>query len=103
MTGNIVKSGVNDLETTHPHIAKLWSDKNSFSPREVSFGSDKIVLWESDNITYRRKISDQVRLDGKTPFVNGSSQGEKQLYDFIKEHYDKKVINNDRNLSLIHI
>lgn len=98
MTGNIVKSGVNDLETTHPHIAELWSDKNNISPRDVSFGSDKIVLWDSDNITYRRRISDQVRLDGKTPFVNGSSEGEKQLYDFIKYHYDKEVINNDRSI-----
>lgn len=41
--------GETDLVTTHPHILKLWNPKNSISPREISAGSSRIVLWVCEN------------------------------------------------------
>lgn len=39
-----VVPGINDLSTTSPAVAKMWSDKNAFSPREVSANSCKKVV-----------------------------------------------------------
>lgn len=38
-----VISGVNDLATKCPMAASMWSDKNDFSPSEVSAGNNKKV------------------------------------------------------------
>lgn len=37
--------GETDLATTHPHLKKLWSDKNKLRPTEVTAGTNKKVLW----------------------------------------------------------
>lgn len=42
--GMKVVPGINDLATTSPAVAKMWSDKNAFSPREVSANSCKKVV-----------------------------------------------------------
>ena len=42
--GMKVIPGINDLATTSPAVAKMWSDKNAFSPREVSANSCKKVV-----------------------------------------------------------
>lgn len=44
-TNKKVLAGYNDLSTTHPEIAKEWSDNNKISPTEVTAGSKKKVLW----------------------------------------------------------
>ena len=47
-TGKAVLTGFNDLETTHPHLAKEWHPaKNGIlSPKKISFGSIKKVWWK---------------------------------------------------------
>lgn len=42
------KTGVNDLLTLRPDIAQYWSDKNEFSPSDVSTGYSEKVWWECD-------------------------------------------------------
>ena len=37
-----------DLATTHPYLLKAWSINNAISPREVTAGSHKKVLWVCD-------------------------------------------------------
>lgn len=41
-------AGETDLETTHPHLIPQWSKKNKLSPREVTAGSHKKVMWVCD-------------------------------------------------------
>ena len=36
----------NCLETTHPDIAKTWSNRNNFSPKEVVSGSHLMAFWK---------------------------------------------------------
>lgn len=44
--GRKVLQGFNDLATTHPEVvASLWSPNNTVSPREITRGSKKKVLW----------------------------------------------------------
>ena len=44
--GRAVLSGFNDLATTHPQLAKHVSKRSSLSPQEVSFGSQKALVWD---------------------------------------------------------
>jgi DNA-directed RNA polymerase subunit RPC12/RpoP len=44
-TGRSVLAGFNDLATTHPHLAKNVSKNSSISAEEITFGSQKVVLW----------------------------------------------------------
>lgn len=40
-----VLTGFNDLQTTHPHLALEWNEKNTISPTELTHGSSKRVWW----------------------------------------------------------
>ena len=46
-SNKIVSPGVNDLATTHPHLAAQWHpEKNgSLTPQQVVYGSDRKVWW----------------------------------------------------------
>lgn len=37
--------GETDLATTHPHLIRFWSKKNTLSPSEITAGSHKKVWW----------------------------------------------------------
>ncbi len=41
----VILRGFNDLATTHPELAAEWSDKNELTPKEVTYGSVKKVIW----------------------------------------------------------
>ena len=43
--GKRILPGENDLATTHSHLLKMWSEKNSIQPTEVTAGSHKKVRW----------------------------------------------------------
>ena len=79
MTGSLVVQGINDLATTHPEIATLWSDNNALAPTEVTAGSEKEIIWVDTRLekTYTRRICDQVRSEGRSPLSSGgkASQG----------------------------
>ncbi|MDE6411864.1 MAG: hypothetical protein K2L02_04965 [Clostridia bacterium] len=45
-SNRVVVSGVNDLATTHPALAKEWdSEKNDITPQQITHGSGKKVYW----------------------------------------------------------
>lgn len=44
-TGKTIASGFNDLETTHPEIAKEYSHKNTIEPQTISHKSELKVIW----------------------------------------------------------
>lgn len=44
-----VLEGFNDLATTHPDIVLFWSKNNTIKPNEVTYGSNKKVLWVCSN------------------------------------------------------
>lgn len=47
--GRQVQRGVNDLVTTHQHLAKEWHPtKNELTPHEVTQGSNKKVWWQCE-------------------------------------------------------
>ena len=43
--GRYAIPGETDLATTHPHLLKMWSKRNTLSPGEVTAGSHKKVWW----------------------------------------------------------
>ena len=43
--GKSVLQGENDLATTHPHLLKMWSQRNHLLPTGVTAGSHKKVWW----------------------------------------------------------
>ena len=51
-SGNIIVSGMNDLKTTHPHIACYWdyTRNRQLSPESVSSGSSKNIWWKCSKI-----------------------------------------------------
>lgn len=40
--------GETDLATTHPQVLKLWSEKNTLKPTEVTAGSHRKVWWKCE-------------------------------------------------------
>ena len=44
-SGNKVLVGYNDIETTHPELAKEWHYNNELTPQNFSSGSNKKVWW----------------------------------------------------------
>lgn len=45
-----VISGVNDLATKCPKISAMWSAKNTYTPSEVSVGSNKKAFWKNQKL-----------------------------------------------------
>jgi hypothetical protein len=38
--------GVNDLATKRPDLVAEWSEKNTYSPSEVAYGSARPAVWD---------------------------------------------------------
>ena len=47
-SGVLVNTGVNDLASQYPDVAKQWSSRNGLSPSEVHAGSHKKFWWVGD-------------------------------------------------------
>lgn len=91
-----VLAGYNDVATTHPHLAALWSPNNKLTPQEVSYGSRKPLLWVSPGCghEWERTLNHLIKLDGIRcpvcfPFMGGGkpSYRETVLFDWVKERY----------------
>jgi len=91
-----VLAGFNDVATTHPTIAALWSPNNSLSPQEVSHGSRKPLLWLSPECghEWERTLNHLTKLDGIRcpvcfPFMGGGKPSfrETQLFEWVSERY----------------
>ena len=68
-----VWAGYNDLASTHPAIASQWdTDKNTFLPQEVTFGSNKKVYWKcSLGHSYLMSIHKKIGRNAGCPICSG--------------------------------
>ena len=63
-SGARIIEGVNDLATTHPNIAKEWSEKNlPMKPSMISSGSHKKFIWK-DALGHEWRASVKSRVQG---------------------------------------
>lgn len=104
-SGRVVNAGINDIATLHPDVIQYWSDKNTYSPSEVSSGSGKTVIWkckqghEWEMSPYRQLKSNRVSFCSECHSYN-VSQSEKDLRTSIIEILGDKslLIANDRSI-----
>ena len=63
---NLVKKGINDLETLHPELLKYWDyDKNDVEPSEIYGGGERVVYWRCEKgHSYPKSILKHVRGEG---------------------------------------
>ena len=62
--GNVVKTGVNDLQTLYPEIAARWDYEmnGDLSPSKVAPKSEKVIWWKCEKgHSYKRTISHETR------------------------------------------
>ena len=73
-SGNKLLVGFNDLQTTHPEIAKQWhpTKNNGLLPSQVSKGYGKKIWFECDSCgnAYESYISNKIKGFGKCPFCS---------------------------------
>lgn len=63
----------NNISITHPNLLSEWSPKNTLQPNDVSFGSDKKVLWSCVlNHEWTASISNRARLGTGCPYCSGN-------------------------------
>jgi hypothetical protein len=71
-SGNKVLEGFNDLQTTHPEIAKQWhpTKNNELLPSQISKGYTKKVwfICESCQNAYESYVGNKIKGYGKCPF-----------------------------------
>ena len=86
MTVSKTVPGVNDLNTTHPEIAKNWHPNNLKNPTEVTAKSEYRAIWydPEHNDTYERTVIQQVKSKGRSPIGHG---GTAQQGNNIARHY----------------
>ena len=75
MTASKTVAGINDLNTTHPEIAKNWHPSNLKSPTEVTAKSEYLAIWydPEHNDTYERTVIQQVKSEGRSPIGHGGT------------------------------
>ena len=69
----VVVVGKNDLETTHPHLAKEWHPtKNTLIPKQITFGSGKKVWWLCPKKhAYLQRVSQRTSTKQGCPYCAG--------------------------------
>jgi len=60
----------NCLEITHPELAKQWSNKNTLKPTEVTYISDKKIIWKCSEChnEWKSRVVDRTRYKTKCPY-----------------------------------
>ena len=67
-SGNEVLEGYNDLATTHPELARQWSEKNELSASHVSRGSRYKAIWICENKhEYKATVYSRVNMKSGCP------------------------------------
>lgn len=69
----VVLAGFNDLETVYPDVAKQWhpTKNDSLTPKDVVFGSNKVVWWRCDlGHEWRARIVDRTRNANECPYCS---------------------------------
>lgn len=59
--GKKVWAGFNDLATENPELAEEWSDRNEFSPTEVTSHSNKKIWWKCPECGYEYQATPNAR------------------------------------------
>ena len=72
--GQRLRAGLNDLATTHPSLAKEWSQNNERTPQEYWKASRQYVLWICPKCSseYSAAIRDREAGDDACPFCNNT-------------------------------
>jgi len=65
--------GYNDLATTHPKIVEEWDiNKNTISPKEITFGSNKMIWWKcSLGHSYQMALYKKTYRNSSCPICSG--------------------------------
>lgn len=63
---NLLKKGVNDLETLHPELLKYWDyEKNAIQPSDIFGGGEKVAFWICERgHSYTKSILKRSRGEG---------------------------------------
>ncbi len=95
-SGKKVLSGFNDLETKLPHVAAEWDyDKNGgLTPKDVTYGSGKVVWWKCKN-GHNYKMSVDARRAGNGCSVcskrRRTSFPEQAVYYYVKKEFPDAI------------
>ena len=97
-SGKLVIKGENDLQTTHPEIAKEWhpTKNGDLKPTDVRHGSSKRVWWKcSRGHEWKAMIHYRTYGNSGCPYcvANGTSYGEQFIYWSFKQLYPDNTVN----------
>ncbi len=94
----IVVTGINDLATTHPEIAKEWhpTKNGNLTPQDVVHGTGKKVWWLcSQGHEYQATVLHRTQENGTScPICNSGKQtsfAEQAVYYYIKKLYPDAI------------
>ena len=96
--------GFNDLETTHPELAKEWSKRNTKEITNFTYGSDYKAWWKCPNEhEWQATISSRSNKSSgngcrKCSSMKQASRAEKELIDFLQRNLKNKIISSDRTV-----
>lgn len=94
-SGNVVLAGFNDLETTHPEIAKEWSPRNDLSPTQVSKGSKYSAYWICNKKhEYRAVVNSRTNMKSGCPICAKELQTsfpEKTICYYLKQRFPNLI------------
>lgn len=84
----------NCLTTTHPELAKEWSNKNKLKPTEIASGSLSNYLWKCKKCNWEWLAAPNTRTRSGCPKCN-ESKGEKivsQVLDKLQVRYKREYV-----------
>lgn len=77
-SGRVPKTGVNDLATTHPQLAKEWhpTKNKNLTPSMLSYGSNQKVWWKCFNCghEWQAQVCRRTKGFNKCPYCHGLPQ-----------------------------
>lgn len=104
MTGKKVLPGYNDLKTSHPELAREFSDDNELSSCDVTPSSKKMVMWECSQCSHiwSAVIENRTRRRSGCPKCFASSMvsnAEENLREYIVSLVgENNVVSSDRSV-----
>ncbi len=97
-SGKVLAPGINDLETTHPEIAKEWDYELNYpkTPRDVMHGTSDVYYWICPNghKSYPQSPNKRTSQNSGCPECNKgrqSSFAERALFYYVKQMYPDAI------------
>lgn len=99
ISGRKVVQGFNDISTTHPEHARLWSKNNTLLPTEVSHASNKKALWicPISGIEYEQVIAQRTKSDPRYSPISNNQLIIAGYNDIFTVRPDLKEFFSDKN------